>query len=312
MSTPDKIEAAAARWLARREAGPLKEADEEAFAQWCAEDSRHLGAYVRLEAVSARFDRAAALTGMVAEKPARRWLAAVAAAVALMIVGAWAWTARPPATETRELATNIGEQYRSALSDGSVLELNTATEVAVAMDANVRRIQLAKGEALFDVAHDKQRPFVVKTGLADVRAVGTVFSVRVDDGLSVAVTEGVVEVEKEGVLISRISAGETFALKSSGDTARRGGQTEEIERALAWRDGKVAFAGATLAEAAAELNRYNKVQIDIADADAAALRFGGYFRATDPDSFATALEKSLPVKAERRGERIVITARPPA
>ena len=99
---------------------------------------------------------------------------------------------------TQRYATDIGEQYRTALADGSLVELNTATRVAVDLTPEERDIHLRKGEAVFEVAKDPSRPFVVKTPLADVRAIGTVFAVRTENGLEVAVSEGVVSVERDG------------------------------------------------------------------------------------------------------------------
>lgn len=315
MESADRIEAAAARWLARRDAGPLGPEEERAFEAWCAADPRHLGAYVRLEAVYARLDRAGALAGLTeaGEKqqrrsPLRRW---VAAALPLAAAAAWAAiTLSTPETEQRALATHVGEQFRTALADGSLLELNTATKVAVEIAPERREIHLAAGEALFEVAKDKERPFLVRTALADVRAIGTKFTVRLEEGLEVAVAEGVVAVERGGRRLALVAAGETYRLAPTGDAVRRGGQAEVIERSLAWREGKVAFAGETLAEATQEMNRYNQVKIEIADAAVGQIRFGGYFRATDPEGFAAALEQSLPVKAEREGDVIRLLAQP--
>jgi len=163
---------------------------------------------------------------------------------------------------------------------------------------------------VFEVAKDPERPFIVRTALGDVRAVGTVFSVRVDNGLQVVVSEGTVAIEREGREVARVTAGEKYSVGSGGDVLRAARDPDEIKRSLVWREGKVAFAGETLAQAAAEFNRYNAVQIEIADPTVGAMRFGGYFRATDPEGFAAALEGSLPVETERRGQVIVLTKRP--
>ncbi|HEX6859554.1 MAG TPA: FecR domain-containing protein [Caulobacteraceae bacterium] len=313
METADRIEAAAARWLARHEAGPLSEADARAFEAWCAGDPRRLGAYVRLEAVSARLGRAGALSGMPMKPPARRRRfipAAIAAALAIAVLPA-ASAIKDYATAQR-FSTDIGQQYRAALADGSLVELNTATKVAVALKPDQRDIRLTRGEAVFEVAKDKARPFVVKTPLADVRAVGTVFSVRSDDGLEVSVSEGVVAVERGGKVLAHVSAGETFSMTRSGEVRQTGGQIDVIQREMAWREGKVAFAGETLAQAAAEINRYNRRQVKIADPQISDLRVGGYFRATDPEGFAAAIAGSFPVTAEAADDVIILRARAPA
>jgi transmembrane sensor len=308
----ETIEAQAARWLARREGRPHTPEVDREFEAWCAADSRHLGAYVRLEAVSARLDRAGALSGLSVRKPARLaprvWIPVAAAAALALAAWPTMQLMRAP-VETRSFATEVGEQRRAPLADGSLVEFNTATRASVTLRRHEREVRLVAGEALFEVAKDKHRPFIVKTTLGDVRAVGTVFSVRLDGDLEVAVSEGVVEVEREGRVVARVSAGETFAMRSGGEAVRKGGQSEKIAREMAWREGKVAFSGETLAEAAAELNRYNRVKIQINDPDVAQMRFGGLFRATDPEGFTAALEKALPVDARQEGQVIVLTAR---
>lgn len=312
METAERIEAAAARWLARHDAGPLDAAEAVAFEDWCAGDPRRLGAYVRLEAVAARLERAGALSGMPAKAPARAWFYPAAGIAAAFVLALW------PASgviqdflRTERYATDIGEQYRTALPDGSLVELNTATRVAVDLTPEQRDIRLTRGEAVFEVAKDPSRPFVVRTPLGNIRAIGTVFAVRSENGLEVAVTEGAVTIERDGKVLARVAAGETCTLSPSGDVRHEENQTPRIARELAWREGKVAFAGETLAEAVAELNRYNKNKVEIADPDVAAIHVGGYFRATDPAGFARALEKSFPVVAEIDGDDIVLRARPP-
>jgi transmembrane sensor len=316
VSNPRKIEQQAARWIARHEAGPLDAESMRAFDAWCEEDARHFGAFVRLEAVSARLDRAGALQGLAPRPPIwRRAWVPLAAAASLLVALTATWLIGSGVIgggtqmETRTLATQIGEQYRSALSDGSRVELNTATRVAIAYAPTARDVRLEVGEAMFEVAHDPRRPFTVHTPEGDVRAVGTAFSVRVDDGLQVVVAEGRVEILRDGKVVSRVSAGERYVLRDSGDAVRADRTPDQIERALAWREGNVAFAGETLGEAATELNRYNRLKIEVADPRVRSMRFGGYFRATDPQSFVTALESSLPVEAEREGDSIVLRAR---
>lgn len=317
MTGAERIEAEAARWVARRDAAALSAEETIAFEAWLARDSRHLGAVVRLEAVNARLARAAALQGIgdVPPRPSvRRWLpAAIAASIALSLGAAWqvgllapTWQAE---SQSRQLSTRLGEQYRARLVDGSTVELNTDTRLAVAIVPRVRKVELTTGEAAFEVARDPVRPFVVSTPLGDVRAIGTVFSVNLERGLEVVVAEGIVAVEKGGREIARVSAGERYRLTSTGEAARKGEAPDAINRALAWREGKVAFAGETLAEAAAQFNRYNRIRIQIADPAVATMRFGGYFRATDPEGFARALEGALPVEATREGDVIRLAMR---
>jgi transmembrane sensor len=312
MTRANRIEAAAARWVARREAGTLEPHDAAAFEAWCAEDPRHLGALVRLEAVNASLGRVAALQGIEPDAKGfkRYWIPAAAAALVAGVMGLRQMS-QPPASpaDNRIIATRLGEQYRTALKDGSLVELNTASRIAIDLEPKERRIRLVAGEAAFEVVKDPQRPFIVDTALGTVRAIGTVFSVRVDHGLEVLVSEGVVSVERNGKQVALVSAGERYSITSSGNALRSSRNPDEIKRSLVWREGKLAFAGQTLGQAAQEFNRYNVVRIEIADPIVGAMRFGGYFRATDPQGFASALEKSLPVNAERQGDTITLRQR---
>ena len=310
-NTARKIEEAASLWIARMEAGPLDPDARAAFESWCARDSRHFGAFVRLEAVSERLDRASALQGIEFEPatPKRRAWVPMALAASLALALFVGWQVAAPVTETQErraLATGTGEQFRTNLADGSVLELNTDTRVEIGFEPVSREIEMANGEAVFDVAKDPDRPFIVRTPYGSVRAVGTVFTVRVDGQLTVMVSEGTVAVDQGARELARISAGEVFNVSANGDLKRQAKSVADIERTLAWREGKVAFAGETLREAANEFNRYNDVKIVIEDPDVARMRFGGYFRATDPKGFVAALENALPVEAKVEGERIVL------
>jgi transmembrane sensor len=187
VANANQIEAAAARWHARQDAGELSALDQTDFDHWCAEDPRHLGAYVRLEAVDARLERAAALHGLPETAPSKRryWIPATAAAAVVAAVFGGVQYSRlgETASQTRVIATHLGEQYRTALNDGSLVDLNTNSRASIDMERSERRVKLDAGEAVFEVAKDAKRPFVVQTALGDVRAVGTVFSVRVTEAL---------------------------------------------------------------------------------------------------------------------------------
>src|SRR3546814_6338531 len=128
------------------------------------------------------------------------------------------------------------------------------------MKPKVRQIALKSGEAWFQVAKDRARPFVVEIGDVRVRAVGTAFSVRREaNGVDVQVTEGVVEVWRVGdeANIRRVSAGKRAFVAPDKAVVSVAAATEAIDRALAWRTGQLVFDGDTVAEAVAEFNRYN-------------------------------------------------------
>lgn len=315
MDQERSIEAEAADWLVRRSEGPRGAAAEASFQQWLAADPRHRGAYLRLQAVDARLarlregrDRAVRPRFSWSAMGLRRPVAAAALAASLLLTitaGALLWP------RDMQLETALGEQRRSVLADGSSVELNTATHLAIDLSPALRQVRLESGEALFQVAKDKARPFIVRTRLGDVRAVGTAFTVNIDSGdLVVAVSEGVVAVERDGQELTRVPAGQSFRLDRDGQSRQEEHAAADIERLQSWRSGRLVFAGETLAMAAAAFNRYNRIHIDIPDPDIAALQVGGSFRATDPVGFADALARSFPLSVRQEGDRLVLNKGP--
>jgi transmembrane sensor len=307
----------AARWAVRMDAGPLRDEEQRELDAWLAEDSRHRGAFVRAQARWLDLDRFAALTG-VAENAApaprrfdRRTLIAAGIAGIAASVGA-GWLALRP--EGSVYATDVGEVRRISLRDGSTLLLNTLSEVAVRFDDATREVRLARGEALFEVARDPSRPFVVQARGMTVRAVGTAFAVRMEGSqVDVTVTEGIVEVgagSPDRKLASapasarRISANQTATLVPGSVPAVGAIAPRTLERKLAWRAGMVAFDGESLAQAVAEVNRHNHKRIVVSDSALAAQPVVGIFRASDIEGFAATTAAALGAQVEADGDVI--------
>jgi transmembrane sensor len=282
----DDIEETAARWVMRLDGGALPEAEQRELDAWLAADTRHLGAFVRAQAAWVHLDRVAALAaGRAPLKPQRaQWQWQRAAAIAAVMLGVITSLAF---INSRYLAgresTQVGEVRRLTLEDGSALALNTSSVLQVKFAADERRIVLRQGEASFQVAHDEDRPFVVQAGDVSVRAVGTAFSVRMrQQELEVVVTEGVVEVTRKGgtarIEAERVARNqEVVALSET-----------EVERRLAWQDGRLVFQGEALANAVAEVNRYSPLPVVIDDPELGRKSFVGVFRVGDTRAFAQA------------------------
>lgn len=314
MTGADRIEREAALWVARMDAGPLDPSAQHEFECWCQRSAQHHGAFVRMEAVNARLDRASALRGLPAEPPSSRRLQFVAAIAALFVIGMGiAWRAglfshQPAAGRT--LVTTVGEPYRAVLTDGSLFKLGTHTEATITLAPRDRVVNLDSGEAAFEVAEDAARPLVVRTPLGDVRDIGTIFSVRIQGGaLAVTVDKGMVAVERSGRVLARVGAGTLYTLEPTGRATRQHQTPQQLARSFAWLQGRFAFSGQTLGEAATVFNRYNDVKIEIPDPQVRSMRFGGYYRVTDPEGFAAALEGALPITAQRHGQTITLIAR---
>lgn len=303
----DAIEAEAARLLARLNSDPTSE-DESEFCEWIEADPRHAVAFARAEAAweaAERLKSAAAdvtlppLEQIVSEEQQRRLsrniMVAAAVAVMLFIVAAIV-TVRTFSGVDR-YQTQIGQMRDIALSDGSILHLNSDSEAEVRFTDNGRKVRMLKGEASFDVAHDPERPFDVEARAALIRAVGTAFNVRMRPSLiELTVTHGMVTVHSGSSVQQQVSAGSGAVIQPRNIALTRLGP-KLIDQRIAWREQMVELDGETIDQAAAEFNRYRKTPILIGDTRVSSLRIGGRFRTTDSREFLSALQLSLPIRA---------------
>lgn len=337
MAFGDGIEASAADWLARLDRPTVPGAEHEAFEAWCRADPSHLAAYLRLLAVWNRLDalkepqssREHAVANATAPPDAfsgeagrrlprpRAFLAlALAAGLAAIVAAGLAWwqwaTPLRLGSGAQRYATTLGEFRQITLADGSVVQINTDSALTVRLRRSERDLTLLRGEATFAVAPDRSRPFIVVVGSTGVRAVGTVFNVQKADGsVEVLVTKGVVavgppqDVVADHLVLAIVDAGQMATAASSRVTVESLDQ-EEIARRLAWHDGMLLFNGQSLADVAAQFNRYNERKLVIADPAVGRVRIGGYFRATDLDSFVRVLRERFGIAVIQESGRILL------
>lgn len=207
----------------------------------------------------------------------------------------------------QQFTTVIGGLQTIPLSDGSRVLLNTDTEIRVSLTSRERRVEIVRGEAFFDVAHDASRPFVVHAGERRVIAVGTQFSVRREErDLHVTVAEGTVRLE-DHARNTLLPAGSDMQARGDAVHVQQVPLTE-VERKLTWRTGVLTFRETTLAEAVAELNRYSTRKLVIGDPGIAMLQVSGVFRSDGVDSFVRLLERGFPVQAAVQPNQIVLSA----
>ena len=253
-----------------------------------------------------------------------RWVPAGIAAAAAMVAVAVAlpvlMTGRlsPAATDTASLvfepvmaaySTGRGEIRAVPLDDGSVIELNTGTRVATAFTPDERRVTLIDGEALFQVAHDPTRPFIVSAGGHEVRAVGTEFNVytRADGTTLVTVVEGLVQTRTEGGSFSAalLRAGEQVALVPGRPAPAPARVDPGV--AVSWRDGMLVFENRELADIVSEFQRYVDLDVTFADDGLGRLAMSGSFDPQDTEAFLAALERTGAVSVGRSGGQVVLS-----
>jgi transmembrane sensor len=308
------IDNIAALWAVRGDAAVLDAGEQAALDAWLASDPRCRGAYLRAQAGLRYLDQARVVQdeaepARTPPAPRRRPWARYAAGLGTLTpiaAAALFYVLSPP-----EFSTDIGELRRIALADGSTATLNTDSNLDVAFIGNERRITLHRGEAWFQVAKDKSRPFVVQAGDVRIRATGTAFAVhRLDDGADVVVSEGTVLAWVEGSNHppASISAGRRITLHGA-DAGSARVEPVATATALAWREGGISLQGQTIAAAAGEFNRYNKVQIAVSDPAIARQHVVGYFQANRPRQFAEAAAMMSGATVRTSGDRIILAKR---
>ncbi len=334
---------AANEWLLVIHEQEVSAADEQVFVTWLRESPVHVREYLKAEAVFAtlegidsakRIDVDALLAadddsvielGAIAKEtlgqpPAaaakRRsvWLWAAAASLLLAVVATF-WYASLPQVEV--YTTGLGEQRRLVLEDGSVIDMNTQSTLRVAYTDATRDVQLDQGEALFTVAKDPARPFVVASEHATVRALGTQFNVQQRNGeVLVTVLEGRVAVEHawQHNQSGAVGTVDTVPVElGAGDAAEvlpaapiKTQAKVNTERTLAWTERRLIFENETLSSVVAEFNRYNPRQLVINDDALNKERISAVFDADKPDALVRFLEQNANIVVQESQTQLVI------
>lgn len=228
----------------------------------------------------------------------RKRLHKVAAAIAgvafTVVVG---WTAKALYFDKR-ITTVVGEWDQTMLADGTVLRIGPNTTLRWSFDAGQRVIVLSRGEAVFEVAKDPSRPFIVTTSLGDVRAIGTEFGVSLVNTSTAVVTvaHGKVAVSKPNAgnvvadgasAVTQLVADQQIVMSASGEQPVK---QVNATRELQWATGYYEFRGETVGEAVEEFNRRNKLQVVMSDPAIGAIAMPfTTVKLDDPESFAVML-----------------------
>ena len=324
---PSPIDAIAARWLARQDRG-LTPTEQDEFLQWLTEDPQHRQCLARQQQSWRELDALAQWRpahsarpnpDLLAREPAIRrgpavWLTLGAAAALVIVAGFIGFSRRTAAPETLPSRAVTARDFdQKVLEDGSVIDLNRGGEIEVRYTPAERQVWLTRGEAHFTVAKNPSRPFIVRAGKVDVRAVGTAFNVRLDPSLvEVLVTEGQVQVRPpaDAETLPILAAGQRALVPEVGRTRIDTVSTEEMSRLLAWQPRQLEFDSARLADVIAAFNRHNRLQLELGNATLADLPVGASFRSTNVEGFVRLLESSFDIRAERHGDRIVLHRAP--
>jgi transmembrane sensor len=208
-------------------------------------------------------------------------------------------------------STGIGEQRTVQLVDGSTVELNARSTIEVHLTDQQRDVTLLEGQALFRVAKDKHRPFVVRAGDAQVRAVGTEFDVYKKPAATVVtVVEGRVETYDEsdspGTAAIVLSAGEQLTVLPHIVTKPT---RTDPSVATAWVQKRLIFEETPLSDVAEEFNRYNRRPLTIDDSELEKLRISGVYSSTDPASLINFLRSQNSIQVVETEKQVRVLRR---
>jgi len=314
--------AEAAAWRTKLGDQRVSNSDLAAFFAW-REDSLNDAAYTRIEHLTtgvraladdprlqaiadaaARRPRGiiATLRGLTPKRPSAGATGFGAALVAALAIGTVLFLQANGET----YRTQIGERRAISLADGSTVELNTDSQVRVRLTKTRRRLILDRGQAMFAVAHDASRPFIVTAGDTSVRAIGTRFEVyRAQDAVRVTLAEGKVQVSQadkrsaQGPAPVTLTAGERVEV---GRTRTAAPVQVDVAAATGWTNGRLTFKDMALSEAVAEVNRYSRRHVVLGDGVPVGERINGVFDAGDTEAFAAGMASALDLKTATRAD----------
>ena len=335
----DPVGQAAAAWTVRMSRGLTAEEQDE-FSEWLAQDSSHAEAMRESHWAWDELDR---LAGLQPCSPSRidpdllesgnhlfpwhglkRWwpyLAAGSSIAALIILGLFYVLPgsripdKIPVEPALDLMARIEQQI---LPDGTKVELNRMSDIEVTYTSVERRVNLLNGEANFDVVKDPDRPFIVNVGGVDVRAVGTVFSVKYSDShVQVLVSEGKVGVTSTNLIDSKIaefpeailSVGQLGRIDFDDDTPMIGITNlshEQLKELTIWRPVLLDFDDTSLNQIIAEFNRRNPIQIALEDPELYGLILSSSFWSDNVEGFVRLMVSSFGTEAEWRGSQEIV------
>jgi len=327
MRDPSDIQQQASEWLIAFSEEEVDTAGQQDFVRWLQKSPQHVATYLRIAAVwelagdlrerpgidvNAMIERAhaaeaseggeAAGPAVSAEemRPPRKNFTlrprfAVAACMLLLIVGGallapMLWTHAPA------FATRAAEQRTVQLSDGSVVQLNARSRLELHYGSGERQVDLIEGQALFSVAHDSRRPFVVRCGGTRISAIGTQFDVnRAASGTMVTVAEGKIAVSGGSSPVSLVAAGEQAFVRSG---ARPEVHQANVSAVTAWTRGKLVLTATPLHEAIEQLNRTAVRQLVLEDESIRDFHVSGVFPYADPGPLVRFLQQRFGVVAQ--------------
>ena len=303
----DRIREEATRWFVVLHETPADPSPRADFERWLRADPRHAEAYGRLQRLWGASGHVPSIVRSLDPSVSRRKMlqsGALAAAGAAGLLGAGRLVLGPH--PFADHVTGTGERRTVALSDGSVVDLSAATALDIRFDAGQRRVELLAGEAFFQVAPDRKRPFRVLAGGGSATALGTAFAVALgNEGARITVTEHAVLVRGQGDQV-RVTEGHATTFGARGVGAVTPGEMGS----LAWRDGRLAFVARPLGEVVAELNRWSRGTVIITNQELARRPVTLMIGTEAADEAMEQIAAVIPMRLLRLADRVTLVRAP--
>jgi len=342
------VQELACLWISRMDRG-LSKSEKQQLVAWCKENTLHHSALLEM---ASYWDDLSVLNELsdlfpLAKSTARNKVSALALAASIAVISiigintlvSESFLPYLPSfneqtlTQVQTLKTQVGEQKSFTLQDGSQIKLNTNSLIQVDYSTNHRLLTLLQGEARFDVAKDKDRPFTVTVGDKSFTALGTIFNVQKSDNrfMELVVTEGKVLITKATSPVTAIKqtliqanttvksdeleatlvvSGEKVILAKGkslpNNTPVEKVSLDQIHRDLAWQQGMLIFEGEPLSKALTEISRYTTSNFEIIDSELADIHVAGYFKAGDVDGLLTSLQSNFGIKFDKKADGTIL------
>jgi len=347
----ESIQEQANLWITRLDSG-LSRTEKQQLVAWINQDKAHYAALKKLSFLWTDISTKHELSGLFIHKTEKKphfdylmktFLALGLITVALLAANLFSdinllWPAQQRDNAKhwvyQKYSSQYGEQKQLTLNDGTIVELNTNSVIEVAYTAEQRKITLIRGEARFDVAKDKNRPFTVISGHNSFTALGTIFNVQRENISSVEllVKEGRVLVAEANVHVAKLlnaisvsdqqltaplslatsqqvtelavqddnilTAGEKIAIANDVSSATQSLSAQEVKKELAWQQGMLIFDGEPLTQVLKEVQRYNQVKFTPINNELAKLRVSGYFKTNDINGLLQSLSYNFKINAQ--------------
>lgn len=305
----------AAAWFLRLRDGAGDDAARAEHRAWLAADPSHAAEFAGIAAVWDDFDSPSRLSSLATRADCtvarRRWIKRATAGLVIAGAAMLGWRVMDvqegAPQVTASIAAGTGEIARQPLPDGTRISANARSRVSVAYFADRRTAELVEGDALFEVARDAARPFVVRSGSATITVVGTRFEVsKASDRVRVSVIEGQVRVDVAGRDVASLHPGDVLEVDAAQALRRTKADVPSIS---SWSSGMLYFDRATLDEVSATLDRYRARPLRVVGSAGQGKRITAVVRLADIEGFVATLPRLADVRIEQDASETRIVAR---